>query len=320
MTSALHSVIVDVIEAHPAALAYLLGLQGAAPEGELVPTTGTRTKTFTLERRVDRAFLIGSKKAPEGFLLAEAQLSPDEDKRFSWALYFELARSRYRCEGALVAITVSQAVRDWIDRRIRPKTGRYGSSRQIEPTVIALDRIDPKLLLLPERPYLAQLAVAGHAEKPQAKQVAEAAVDMTMDVLPKPLATEQLDAILGMVDDALRAQLEKRIMERHEYRSELFRNIYEKGAAEGEAKGAAEGKAKGAAEGEARAILRVLAARGIPISAGIRKTILACTDQATLDRWIDRAAFAGTAAELVQAPAPVRRAAKRTARKTGKSA
>lgn len=312
MTSALHSVIVDVIEAHPAALAYLLGLQGAAPEGDLVPTTGTRTKTFTLERRVDRAFLIGSKKAPEGFLLAEVQLGPDEDKRFAWALYFELARSRYRCEGALVAITVSQAVRDWIERRIRPKTGRYGSSRQIEPTVIALDRIDPKLLLLPERPYLAQLAVAGHAGEAQAKQVAEAAVDMTMEVLPKPLATEQLDAILGMVDDVLRAQLEKRIMERHEYRSELFRNIYEKGAAEG--------KALGAAEGEARAILKFLAARGIPVSAGIRKTILACTDRATLDRWLDRATSASTAAEIVQAPAPVRRAAKRTARKSGKAA
>jgi hypothetical protein len=34
-----------------------------------------------------------------------------------------------------------------------------------------------------------------------------------------------------MVDHALRAHLEKRIMEHREYRSELFRGIYKKGEA-----------------------------------------------------------------------------------------
>src|SRR5690349_8597165 len=95
------------------------------------------------------------------------------------------------------------------------------------------------------------LAVAGHAKRPDAQPVADAAVDITLDRLPRHLATEQLDAILGMVDDALRAHLEKRIMEHREYRSEFFRNIYNKGAAEGVAKGVAKGKAAGKAAGKA---------------------------------------------------------------------
>ena len=71
MGSATHAVLVDLFEAHPEALAYLLELQGNAPESVLLPTTGTRTKTFVLERRVDRAYLIGSRASPHGFLLTE---------------------------------------------------------------------------------------------------------------------------------------------------------------------------------------------------------------------------------------------------------
>jgi len=310
VSSPLHAVLVETLEAHPDALAYLLEIRGSPPAGPLIPTTGTRTKTFTLERRVDRAFLVGSREAPQGFVLAEAQLEPDDDKCFSWSLYLELGRSRYRCEGALVALTVSEEVRRWIERAIAPATGLYGTRRKLEPTVIALDKIDPSLLLRPDRPYLATLAVAGHAKAPDAQPVAEAAVDLTLDKLPKHLAAEQLDAILGMVDEALRAHLEKRIMEHREYRSEFFRGIYNKGAAEGEAKGIAKGKAEG--------ILAVLAARGIPVSDTIRDRILACTDIATLDAWIQRAAVVSTAAAVARSRTQPRPAAKRPARRVRK--
>jgi hypothetical protein len=134
--------------------------------------------------------------------------------------------------------------------------------------------------------------------------VADTAVGLTLDSLPRHLAAEQLDAILGMVDDALRVHLENRVMEHREYRSELFRGIFKKGQAEGEAKGKAEG------------ILAVLSAREIPVSDAIRERILSCTDVDTLDVWIRRAAVASTAAAVVRARAaknpPVRRPRRRT--------
>lgn len=298
MTSPIHTAIVEALEAHPEALAYLLALQGAAPSGPLLPTTGTRTKILTLERRVDRAYLLGSRDRPTGFVLCEVQLDRDDDKRFSWPLYLELGRSRYRCEGSLAALTLSPRVRGWIRRRIIPASGLYGTTRRLKPTIIALDEIAPALLLRPDRPYLALFAVAARARTPDAKAVAESAVAITIDKLPKRLAAEQIDAILGMVDHALRAHLENRIMAHHEFKSPLFRGVFK------------EGEAKGKVEGKAESIVAFLAAREIPVSDTVRARILACTDPATLDLWIQRAAVASTAAAVVRARPP----AKATAR------
>jgi hypothetical protein len=166
---------------------------------------------------------------------------------------------------------------------------------------VALDQIAPELLLRPDRPYLATLAVAGHARAPDAKEVAEKAVDITIDKLPRHLAVEQVDAILAMVDGALRALLERRIMEHREYQSELFRGIYKKGEVEGEARGEARGEAKGRAEGKAEGVLIVLSSRGIPVSDAIRRRVLSCSNQKMLDAWLRRASVAATAAAVVGA-------------------
>jgi hypothetical protein len=84
--------------------------------------------------------------------------------------------------------------------------------------------------------------------------------------------------------------------------SELYRSIFGKGKAAGEAEGMAKGKAEG--------IVAVLTARDIPVSAAVRARILGCTDVPTLDAWIRRAAVASTAATVVRAkppaPAPAR--------------
>ncbi len=246
MPSPIHTTIVDLLEAHPEVLSYLLGLQGPAPVGPLVPANGTTSATFTIERRVDSAFLLGSSDNPGGFVLVEVQLGRDRDKVFAWALYVELARSRYRCEGALVVLTIQGRVRRWIERDIARRTGQLGSWRQLQPLVIALDEIAPAMLLRAEMPYLAPLAVAAHARSPDVAEIAGRAVDLTaMKSLPTPLAIEQLDAILAMVDAGLRAALEKRAMKHPEFRSKFFRDLAAKFTAEGVAKGVARRRGKG---------------------------------------------------------------------------
>ncbi|MGA2451074.1 MAG: hypothetical protein ABTD50_20635, partial [Polyangiaceae bacterium] len=52
---------------------------------------------------------------------------------------------------------------------------------------------------------------------------------------------------------------------------------------------------QGRAEGEARAILTVLAARGIDVPDRARARILDCADLAQLDAWLARAATASSA-------------------------
>jgi hypothetical protein len=56
--------------------------------------------------------------------------------------------------------------------------------------------------------------------------------------------------------------------------------------------------ARGQAEGEAKALLRVLAARGVPLSQDDRDKITACTDASTLETWLDRAVTATTMADV----------------------
>jgi hypothetical protein len=60
----------------------------------------------------------------------------------------------------------------------------------------------------------------------------------------------------------------------------------------------AEGEAKGHAEGEACMVLRVLAARGLEVSAKAREQVLSCTDTSQLETWVDRAAIAASVEEV----------------------
>jgi hypothetical protein len=63
-------------------------------------------------------------------------------------------------------------------------------------------------------------------------------------------------------------------------------------------RGVAVGEAKGEAKGEADAILLVLQARGLPVTAEQRERIIACTDLDQLKRWVARAALAPATADL----------------------
>lgn len=60
-----------------------------------------------------------------------------------------------------------------------------------------------------------------------------------------------------------------------------------------------EGKAEGKVEGKTDAVLKVLAGRGIAVSASQRRTIRHCRDLARLDRWLLRAGRVSSVEELL---------------------
>ena len=82
----------------------------------------------------------------------------------------------------------------------------------------------------------------------------------------------------------------------YEWRSETYRELVATAAAEGAARGVAEGTARG----EAHSVLKVLEARGITVSVGVREQILACTDVEQLDLWLRRAVTATSAEDVVR--------------------
>lgn len=79
--------------------------------------------------------------------------------------------------------------------------------------------------------------------------------------------------------------------------------LIEQGRQQGLAKGLEEGLAKGAMRGRAEFLVRLLAARDIPVDEKDRWRILTCTDMATLDRWFDNALKATSLSEVLDDPA-----------------
>ncbi|HEX8435937.1 Rpn family recombination-promoting nuclease/putative transposase [Archangium sp.] len=61
---------------------------------------------------------------------------------------------------------------------------------------------------------------------------------------------------------------------------------------------------RGMRRGRAEDVLRILAARGVPMTDEARQRILTCRDMATLDRWFDRALKASTLSDVLDDPAP----------------
>jgi hypothetical protein len=124
---------------------------------------------------------------------------------------------------------------------------------------------------------------------------------MPMDLLPGPhrsalelankatFTPDELDAYRKVIDE---------IQQVHE----LADAKWAEGKSVGHAEGHKSGLAEGAATGKIAAILAVLAARGIAITAQDRTRIESCRDLATLDRWIMGAATAASVDEVLAPP------------------
>lgn len=99
-------------------------------------------------------------------------------------------------------------------------------------------------------------------------------------VLQSIMESERAEAIMKTAAEVLREQ------------------GHQKGVVEGEARGLA----KGRASGMAGAILRLLAAKRVPVDERSRQRIEACMDVATLEHWLDRALNATRISEVLDEP------------------
>ncbi len=64
----------------------------------------------------------------------------------------------------------------------------------------------------------------------------------------------------------------------------------------------AEGRAEGRVAGVAESVLKVLEARGIPVTEAQRQEILGCQDLNRVNQWLDRAVMAPSADEVTSEP------------------
>jgi len=81
----------------------------------------------------------------------------------------------------------------------------------------------------------------------------------------------------------------------------MFISIRDEWLAQGKAQGRAQGMAQGRAQGLAQALERLLVAKGLELTAEQRERVAACTDEARLQAWFDRAVTATAPAQVFEA-------------------
>jgi hypothetical protein len=87
---------------------------------------------------------------------------------------------------------------------------------------------------------------------------------------------------------------------------QIYQRWERKTLAKGKAEGLREGKVEGKVEGKAEAVLAVLDARGLAVTAAQRKQVLACADGALLDAWLRAAVTTASVKALLAESAPRR--------------
>ena len=223
--------------------------------------------------------VIYDKKKPVFGTIFEVQLERKDRKRYTWPLYAVAARARYECPFVVTAVTPDPAVARWASQPIDLGDGMIFRPRVIGPEGIPQVTDGDRAL---REPQLAVLSVVAHGggDVDVAVSVARAAVNAVL-----PLPEEQRLLYSALIERALSEAARKALAmepQIEKFFSDAHRRSYDRGKA----------------EGRAEALMMILKRRGIAIIDEQQQQIAACTDLATLDRWLDRALSVTSVDEL----------------------
>jgi hypothetical protein len=242
------------------------------------------------ERRADVVLLcLGEGGRPVYGLIVEVQLAPDPDKPFRWPAYAAVLRDRRRCPVDVLVVCVDHTLATAFAAPVR--LGRGPSVFQ--PLVVGPEGVplvvDPAQAA--REPELAVLSALAHRDEEAGADAAFAALAAAAGLDDRRRGL-YADLVWGALNEAARQAIEARMAQsEYQYQSEFARTYF----------------AQGEARGEAKAILTVLEARGLRVTAAQRERVLTCTDLAQLEGWVRKAVTVKTTAELFARPIKARR-------------
>ena len=114
MPSLLHEGLIKLLRDQPQLTASLLDLLpvDVPALGEARFAEAALNELTPVEYHADAVVLFGSPRPVFG-VIVEAQLHPDERKRFTWPVYVTTARSRHECPVVLIVVTMTGAMERW---------------------------------------------------------------------------------------------------------------------------------------------------------------------------------------------------------------
>ncbi len=217
-------------------------------------------------------------------IVLEVQREKDPDKKFSWLVYVAVVRARKRCPTIVLVVSPDADVAAWAMEPIDSGLGRGSCSPLVLGPAI-VPRVTDEALAEQE-PELALLSAVAHGNGPNGLDVLQA-FSHALDRLDRELAAAYFQIVYTALREPMRNALEAMVMERQAETKATFPPLMQKLIDGGELNGA-----RGM-------LLRLVARAGITLSDDDRARVQACTDLATLDRWVDNVRDAKTAADVL---------------------
>lgn len=256
----------------------------------LRPVSENHNITTVQELRSDSAVVleVAPDAPPACAAIIESQRSIDPDKRFAWPSYLSELHRKYRCPTYLIVFAIGDnagAVEAWARQPIA--TFQPGSG--FAPLVLGPPELPVPATVEAAKADLPRAALGAllHLSEPDGALAAYRTLRAVYDLHGLDMLAWLYYLVQGIAPKERFAEIERLIM-LNERTSFVPKTAFEHEQYE-----------KALADGKTQAILAVMAARSLPVSADQRSRLRACIDGATLDRLVTRAVSAASAAELL---------------------
>jgi hypothetical protein len=286
-----HEAVVEVLQNEPTLVAMLLRDLGVRlltdpcpviADSNLSVRDPDRKKQYT----ADNVFVFQNKAGEKVVVIVEVQSeAPDHSRALAWPAYACVARNKHDCAVSFMAFGLTEDAVRGCAKTIR--TGHLGFD--LKPYTTGYGLLRP--IANQFAPELAVLHVVTRTTDMTAYE-AQMQVLEALALAPPDRRASYSRIVRAVVSETVREQLEQ--LMKTVIKDPFIDGLIEEGMARGIEKGIAEGEAKG----EANAILLVLAARKLKVTAAEREQIMGCTDLTRLNDWISRAATAAKVADL----------------------
>jgi hypothetical protein len=279
-----HEILVDLFKNRPSLAAEILvEVLGVSlpPYSEARLASADLTEIQPAEYRADVVVVLLDGGSPFRVIIVEVQLSVDPRKRLSWPAYVTVSRAIHDCPTDLLVIAPEPSVADWCAEPIEIGVPGF----VLRPPVLPRSAV-PVVTESEEavrRPELGVLSAMAHGDTELGAAIGAAVLPAILQ-LDDDRVRLYYDLVYNSLNEAARREME--MIKGYEYQSDFAKKYV----------------AQGRSEEAARNLLSVLRVRGIAVPDAVRERILAEKDPERLERWLDKAVVAASAAEVIDEP------------------
>ncbi|WP_214102965.1 hypothetical protein [Acrocarpospora catenulata] len=257
-------------------------------DGDAVVASPDLTKIQPTEYRADGVLLYSEDGGRKLAVIVEVQLKRDPDKHGTWLAYIANVRVRDKCPACLVVICKDSSTAKWAAAPI--ETGHPGLT--LTPLVIGPDNtpVITDIARAVGNIGLAAISAITHSKHPEINIILATLVDALASI-DSTQAQEYADFVTVALTGSAQKEMERLMTaQTHRFQSEYAQKL--------RAEGRDEGRDEGRAIGEARSVLRLLEFRKVEVSDSARERILACTEEAQLYLWLEKASYVTSVEDL----------------------